>query len=71
MICGWVDIILNFLYKSIGVGVGLVSAVRLGHLWWCRIGEFTAARVLLVVSDNLYVSAKGLFIKDYGWVDII
>ena len=33
-------------------GVGLFSALRLGH-WWCvRIGYCAAARILLVVLDT-------------------
>ena len=34
-------------------GVGLASALRLGHWLWCRIGEFAAARALVGVKDRL------------------
>ena len=35
--------------KSIGGGVGLVSALRLGHWLGCKIGEYTADRTSVVV----------------------
>ena len=30
-------------------GLGLVSALWLGHRWWCRICECTAPKILVVV----------------------
>ena len=32
-----------------GGGVRFVSALRLGHRWWCRIGQCIAARISVVV----------------------
>ena len=32
-------------------GLGLVSALWLGHGWWCRICECTAPKILVVVKD--------------------
>ena len=32
-------------------GVGLMSVLRLGYQWWCRISECTAARILVVLQD--------------------
>ena len=34
-------------------GVGLVIALRLGYWWWCRIGEFIAARASVMVKDRV------------------
>ena len=36
-------------YNSIGGGVGLVSALWLGHWCWCRIGECAATRTVVLV----------------------
>ena len=41
--------------SEIGVGVGLVSALQLGHCWWCRIGTILAAeqgRILLAQPSS-------------------
>ena len=36
-----------------GGGVGLVSALRLSHWRWCRIGECAVARASVVAKDWL------------------
>ena len=51
------DIILKDKYKNIGGGVGFFRVLRIGHRWSCGIGECAAARILLVVSNNLYLLA--------------
>ena len=37
--------------KSLCDVAGLVSGLRLGHRWWCRIGECAATRTSVVVQD--------------------
>ena len=46
---------------DISGGLGVVCAPQLGHWWWCRIGECTVPRTLMVVG---LVSALQL---GHGW----
>ena len=40
-----------------GGGIGLISALRLGHQWWCRVGKCAAVRTLVGVYDWLGADA--------------
>ena len=60
------------LNKSISGGLGLVSAMRLGRQWWCRIGERTAARTLVVakcLGSTMLVMAKCNVLL--GWHNVV
>ena len=45
--------------KDVGGGVGLVSALRLGHWWVCKIGLCAAAGTSVVVGLILHKIGGG------------
>ena len=50
----------------------MISALQLGHQWWCRVGECIAARTLVVVLDWSGAAAHSPILehKKYNYVII-